>query len=143
MTGQAVALDLGQAVATSPGGMREIGRRLALLAKAKVYSIPVDFSGPALQRDPRRRAPRCACISPSPATGLTAAGKPLQSFEVAGADRVFHAAKAAIEGDAVVVHSPRGQGSRWPCATPGADAPMANLYNGAGLPAAPFRSDDW
>jgi sialate O-acetylesterase len=76
------------------------------------------------------------------ADGLTASGKPLQSFEVAGADRVFHAAAAAIENDSVVARSPA---VKLPVAVRYAwrNAPEANLYNGAGLPAAPFRSDDW
>ena len=74
--------------------------------------------------------------------GLTASGKPLQSFEVAGPDRVFHSAGATIRGDTVVVRSPT---VAQPTAVRYAwrNAPEANLYNGAGLPAAPFRSDDW
>ena len=102
MTGEAVALDLGQAVATSPGGLREIGRRLALLAKAKVYSIPVDFSGPLYSGIEKEGAALRVNFTFA-GDGLTAADRPLQSFEVAGPDRVFHAAKAAIEGDAVSV----------------------------------------
>jgi sialate O-acetylesterase len=76
------------------------------------------------------------------ADGLTAADKPLQSFEVAGADRVFHPAGAVIQGDSILVHSaavanPVAVRYAW------RNDPGANLYNGAGLPAAPFRSDDW
>jgi len=61
---------------------------------------------------------------------------------VAGADRVFHPAGAVIQGDSVVV---RSAAVAQPVAVRYAwrDAPEANLYNGAGLPAAPFRSDDW
>ena len=73
---------------------------------------------------------------------LTAGTKPLQSFEVAGADRKFHPASALIQGETVVVSSPE---VREPVAVRYAwsDCPEANLYNGAGLPAAPFRSDNW
>jgi sialate O-acetylesterase len=73
---------------------------------------------------------------------LTAAAKPLQSFELAGADRKFHPAAASIDGGTVVVSSPE---VREPVAVRYAwsDNPEANLYNGAGLPAAPFRSDNW
>lgn len=78
----------------------------------------------------------------SAGSGLTASGKPLQSFEVAGADRVFHPAAALIQGDSVVVRSVAVEA---PVAVRYAwrNAPEANLYNGAGLPAGPFRSDDW
>jgi sialate O-acetylesterase len=141
MTGEAVSLDLGQAAAPNPGSLREIGRRLALIAKAKVYSIPVDFSGPVYSGiEPEGSALRVNFTFAG--DGLTAADRPLQSFEVAGPDRVFHAAKAAIEGDAVLVQS---AAVKAPVAVRYAwrDAPFANLYNGAGLPAAPFRSDDW
>jgi len=74
--------------------------------------------------------------------GLTAGGKPLQSFELAGDDRKFHAASASIEGEKVLVSSPEVPN---PVAVRYAwrNAPEANLYNGAGLPAAPFRSDRW
>lgn len=73
---------------------------------------------------------------------LTAGGKPLQSFELAGADRRFHPASAVISGDTVVVRSPEVQA---PVAVRYAwsDSPEANLFNGAGLPAAPFRSLPW
>ena len=73
---------------------------------------------------------------------LTAGAKPLQSFELAGADRKFHPASALIEGGTVVVTSPQ---VREPVAVRYAwsDNPEANLYNGAGLPAVPFRRDAW
>jgi sialate O-acetylesterase len=67
----------------------------------------------------------------------------LRAFAVAGADRIWHWADAEIEGDTVVVSSPqvpepvavRYAFSCWP--------EGANLYNRNGLPASPFRTDDW
>jgi sialate O-acetylesterase len=67
-------------------------------------------------------------------------GAPLRGFEIAGADRRFAAAEAAIEGDTVVVRAA-------PASRPEAvryawrDLPDCNLLNAAGLPAAPFRTD--
>ena len=75
--------------------------------------------------------------------GLEAAGgKALEGFYIAGADRVFHKAYAVIEGDTVVVSSPDvlfpvSVRYGW------ANNPVCNLYNGAGLPASPFRTDRW
>jgi sialate O-acetylesterase len=135
LTGQAVAVDVGDS------GRIEIARRLALLAKAKAYSIPVDYSGPVYS-DSAVEGPAIRVHFNFAGEGLTASGKPLQSFEIAGADRVFHPAAASIQGDTVVVRSPA---VRQPVAVRYAwrAAAEGNLYNGAGLPAPPFRSDDW
>jgi sialate O-acetylesterase len=140
-TGQAIAIDIGEPGNLQPRNKQEVGRRLALLAKAKVYSIPVDYSGPAFSRIAIEGASVRVHFTFA-GDGLTASGKPLQSFEAAGADHVFHPAWAVIQGDTVLVESAE---VRQPVAVRYAwrDAPEANLYNGAGLPAAPFRSDGW
>jgi sialate O-acetylesterase len=140
-TGQAIAIDIGEPGNIHPRNKQEVGRRLALIAKAQVYSVSVDYSGPVFDQ---------AVVDGSSikvhflfaGEGLTASGKPLQSFELAGADKVFHPASAIIRGDSVVVRS--GQVTK-PVAVRYAwrNAPDANLFNGAGLPAAPFRSDAW
>jgi sialate O-acetylesterase len=134
-TGQAVASDVGDA------GNPEIARRLALIAKAKVYSIPVDYSGPTYSSFSVEGAAIRVRFNFA-GEGLTASGKPLQSFEIAGADRVFHVAGATIQGDSVLVRSPV---VRQPVAVRYGwrGSAEGNLYNGAGLPAPPFRSDDW
>ncbi|HOW18658.1 MAG TPA: hypothetical protein PLC79_06440, partial [Phycisphaerae bacterium] len=74
--------------------------------------------------------------------GLVARGGELKGFAIAGADRKFVWAEAKIDGDTVVVHSdkvakPVAVRYAW------ADNPECNLYNKAGLPASPFRTDDW
>jgi sialate O-acetylesterase len=66
----------------------------------------------------------------------------VKGFAIAGEDRRFVWADARIDGDAVIVSSPKvlkpvAVRYGW------ADNPIANLYNGAGLPASPFRTDDW
>jgi sialate O-acetylesterase len=77
------------------------------------------------------------------ADGLTGKGGAVKGFTLAGADKQWHPANARIAGDAIVVSAPE------------VTAPVAlryawdgnpencNLYNGAGLPASPFRTDDW
>ena len=66
----------------------------------------------------------------------------LSGFVIAGADKEWHWAKARIAGEQVVISSPDVKSPRavryaW------ADNPKCNLYNGAGLPASPFRTDTW
>ena len=140
-TGQAVAIDIGDGGIPHPRNKQEVGRRLALIAKAKVYSIPVDYSGPVFSGAVAEGAAMRVHFQFA-GEGLTASGKPLQSFEVAGADRQFRPAVAVIQGESVVARSaavPNPVAVRYAWR----DDPEANLFNGAGLPAAPFRSDDW
>ncbi len=140
-TGQAVAIDIGEPGNLYPRNKQEAGRRLALIAKARVYSIPVDYSGPAFAGASAEGADMRVRFRFA-GDGLTASGRPLQSFQLAGADRVFHPASAVIRDEEVVVHSPAVAN---PVAVRYAwsSSPEANLYSGDGLPAAPFRSDDW
>jgi len=140
-TGQAITIDIGDPENIHFPNKQEVGRRLALIAKAQTYGIPGDFSGP-LFTSAAREGPSLRVRFAYAENGLTAAGKPLQSFEVAGADRQFHPAGAVIAGDTLLVQSPQVTA---PVAVRYAwrNAPDANLYNGAGLPACPFRSDDW
>ena len=76
------------------------------------------------------------------ASGLNAHDKPAQSLEVAGADKIFHPATARIERETLLVTSPE---VKEPVAVryAWADNPAANLSNSDGLPASPFRTDDW
>jgi sialate O-acetylesterase len=140
-TGQAVSIDIGDPDNIHPGNKQEVGRRLALIARAKVYGFSVDYSGPVFASVRFGGASARVKFSFTE-NGLTAGGKPLQAFELAGSDRRFHPASARIEGDTVVLTAP---GVTAPVAVRYAwkNAPEANLFNGAGLPAAPFRTDSW
>jgi len=69
-------------------------------------------------------------------------GETLRGFAIAGPNRQFEWAQAKIEEDTVLVWSlkiptPLAVRYGWD------DAPICNLFNGAGLPASPFRTDDW
>lgn len=140
-TAQVVTIDLGPGEEPTVGRAFEIGRRLALVAKARIYGGAGDYSGPEyVSAEREKTAMRVRFRHAS--NGLLARDRVLQSFEVASADRVFFPARAVIQGDTLLVSAPEVKA---PAAVRYAwrNAPEANLFNGAGLPAAPFRSDDW
>ncbi len=140
-TGQAVTIDIGDANDIHPKNKQEVGRRLALNALAKDYGKKIEFSGPVF-RSSKSDNNRIR-LSFDHAAGLHARGEKLQRFEIAGADKKFVWADASIDGDEVIVSSPeisRPVAVRYAWA----DNPEGcNLYNGAGLPASPFRTDNW
>jgi sialate O-acetylesterase len=140
-TGQALAIDIGDPNNIHPTNKQEVGRRLSRLAENRVYGITSDDTGPTFVSAGREgSALRVRFTNAS--GGLIAHDKPPAALEIAGADRVFHPAAGRIERDTLVVSAPE---VREPVAVRYAwtNAPDANLYNGAGLPAVPFRSDDW
>jgi sialate O-acetylesterase len=140
-TGMAVAIDIGDPHDIHPTNKQEVARRLALLAKAKVYGISLDFSGPVFAFTTTEGSALRVRFDQA-ATGLIAGNRPVQSLEIAGADRKFYPATGKIQLNTLLVSA---REVKEPVAVRYAwtNAPVANLYNGAGLPAAPFRSDDW
>jgi sialate O-acetylesterase len=140
-TGMAVAIDVGEPANIHPRNKQEVGRRLALIAGHKVYSLPGAWCGPLYESTERVGPAMRVRLDPA-GDRLVGHGKELTGFTVAGADRHFVPATARIEGSYVVMSAP---GVPEPVAVRYAwtDAPEASLFNDAGLPAAPFRSDDW
>lgn len=140
-TGQALAIDIGDPRDIHPTNKQEVGRRLALLARNRVYNMTIDDTGPTLE-SATREGPALRLRFSHAIGGLMAHGKPVQSLEIAGADRVFQPADGRIDHDTLFVSSSK---VREPVAVRYAwsNAPEANLYNGAGLPAVPFRTDAW
>lgn len=162
-TGQAVLWDLGESANVHPSNKKDAGERLARIALAKTYGKDVPFSGPVFQEASVESGTLRVRFAGA-AGGLVARPLPetypvslsenrtaplvryspdstLEGFAVCGADGQWFWADARIEGDDVVVWSkqvpePRFVRFAW------ADNPTANLYDGAGLPAAPFRTDD-
>lgn len=145
-TGQAVTIDIGEAEDIHPRNKQEVGRRLALVALAKSYGRAVEFAGPTYRSI--RIEGRRVRVSLDHAAGLAArndgqgASSPVKGFAIAGSDRRFVWAEARIDGQELIVSSPAVEN---PVAVRYAwgNNPEVNLYNGAGLPAVPFRSDDW
>jgi len=140
-TGMAITIDIGEANNIHPLNKQDVGHRLALVARAKVYGEKIPYSGP-LFRSMQINGNQATVRFTHADGGLVAKDGPVKGFAIAGKDQHLVWANARIEGDRVVVWSdevthPVAVRYAW------ADNPECNLYNGAGLPAAPFRTDDW
>ena len=146
-TGMALAVDIGEAEDIHPKNKQEVGRRLALAARALVYGEKLVYSGP-LYRSMEIKGNKCYVSFDHLGDGLMIrGGDTLAGFVIAGEDRKFVPAKAEIEGGRVAVWSdevakPVAVRYAWEDNPEG-----ANLYNRVGgeavLPASPFRTDDW
>ena len=140
-TGQAVIIDIGETRDIHPKNKQDVGKRLALNALAKDYGKSVVYSGPLFKSVDF--SGNHATIEFDHAVGLISKNGPLKQFQIAGADKKFVWADAKINGTNVIVSSPS---IKQPVAVryAWADNPEGcNLYNAAGLPACPFRTDSW
>jgi len=141
-TGMAVTIDIGEWNDLHPLNKYDVGKRLALAARAIAYGEKdLVYSGP-LYSSMRREDNAIRVRFTSTGSGLTVkGGSTLKGFAIAGPDKHFVWARAMIEGADVVVRSeqvsnPVDVRYAW------ADNPEgANLYNKEGLPASPFRTD--
>jgi len=141
-TGMAVTIDIGEEADIHPKNKLDVGTRLAQWALARTYGKAMPPSGP-LYRDFFVEGDRIRLRFDHVGGGLVARGGALRTFVIAGLDRKFVPAEAAIEGDTVVVQS---RDVRGPAAVryAWADNPQGcNLYNREDLPASPFRTDSW
>ena len=146
-TGMAVITDSASVDDIHPRNKRIAGERLARWALAKTYGkTDLVYSGPIFKHaEPEVQidADTIRLTFDSIGGGLASRdGKPLKYFTIAGADQRFVPATAVIEGDTIVVHS---DGLSKPAAVRFAwnEAAEPNLINKEGLPASPFRTDDW
>jgi sialate O-acetylesterase len=140
-TGLAITIDVGDPSNVHPKNKEPVGQRLALIALAKAYGEKVEYSGPVYAS--MKIEGHSIRIRFTHAGALVAKNGPLAGFAIAGPDQHFVPAQAKIEGDSVIVHSdsvPMPVAVRYAWAD---DPAGANLYNAAGLPAAPFRTDHW
>lgn len=141
-TGMVVTIDIGDANDVHPKNKQEVGSRLALIAATKTYNGNNAYSGP-IYESYRVEGNKVRVNFAYTDTGLKIKdGTVLKGFSIAGPDRKFYWANAVIDGNTVVVNSPEVP---FPLAVryAWANNPDCNLYNGAGLPASPFRTDDW
>ena len=140
-TAMIVITDHGDPDDIHPGRKAPVGGRLALAARALAYGEDIVCSGPAYDSMQVKGSRAMLCFKHADG-GLVARGGELTGFTVAGADKRFNNARATVQRDKVVVSSPMvdvpvAVRYGW------ADCPVVNLFNGEGLPASPFRTDDF
>ena len=138
-TAMAVTTDVGDAGNIHPIDKRPVGERLAIAARALTYSENIEFSGPVFN-SVRFDGARAIVSFTHQGGGLVAKDGDLKGFTLAGSDGRFVPAMAVIEGNNVIVTAgkitaPAAVRYNWASVTEG------NLFNRAGLPAPPFRSD--
>jgi sialate O-acetylesterase len=139
--GMAVITDVGEEKDIHPKKKEPVGARLALAARAIGYGEDIVYSGPTY-KSVKIRDGKATVSFNHVGNGLEARGGELKGFAIAGIDKKFVWAKAEIQGDKVVVSSPDVSEPvavryGW------ADYPVVNLWNKNGLPASPFRTDDF
>jgi len=144
-TGMAVTNDIGEADDIHPKNKKDVGERLALWALARDYGRDeLVYSGPLFAGHEKQGGAILVSFDHAGEGLKSRDGGPLQRFEIAGPDKVWHWAEAAIEGKHTVrvscedVPDPVAVRYAW-----AANPEGANLVNSAGLPASVFRTDDW
>lgn len=138
-TGLVVTMDVGGEL--HPPRKRQVGERLARIALANVYKKDVEFAGPTLVK--AEPAGKTIVVSFENAAGLVV--KPVEGrtgFAVAGDDKIYHAAEAKVDGEKIELSSPKVSEPKyvrylW------AQNPAVTVFNEAGLPAVPFRTELW
>jgi len=137
-TAMAVCIDCGEKDNIHPINKEPVGKRLALLARRRIYGQDVEDSGPVLRE--MKIEGNKAVLTFDHASGLVLKGDGSKGFQICGEVQRFVDAKAEIQGDAVVVYAegvenPKAVRYGW------SNHVETFLYNGAGLPASPFRTD--
>jgi sialate O-acetylesterase len=141
-TGMAVTIDIGEPGDIHPRNKQEVGRRLALIARARTHGESVACTGPTFKRVTREGRKLRVYLDCGDDGLLVHTATTPGTMMIAGADQVFHPADVESDGETLLVSSPT---MKEPIAVRYAwsSAPVAGLFNRVGLPAAPFRSDDW
>lgn len=137
--GLALAIDIGEAGDIHPRNKQDVGKRLALAARKIAYGEHIEESGPVFDKMSVKNGQAILKFRHT-GGGLVTQGDKLVGFSICGADGKYVFADARIDGNQVVVSSsavPNPVRVRYAWA----DNPAATLYNGAGLPAVPFRTD--
>ena len=134
----AVTVDTGDPDNIHPPDKKVVGQRLARCALAGYYGERIPYQGPTFRSaEPVQGGLKIHFDHAD--GGLVAKGEPGE-FAMAGEDGAWHWANARIDGDAVILTSPEVPAPKF-ARYAWQSFPHATLYNGAGLPAVPFRTD--
>jgi sialate O-acetylesterase len=142
-TGEAVIIDLGEGKDIHPRNKQDVAKRLARWALAKDYGISIPCQSPTY-KSMERHGNRVVLTFDHVDGGFRPfdVNEP-RGFAIAGSDRKFVRAQAKVTGPSTIevwsdkVPEPVAVRYAW------ANNPVCNLYSAAGLPATPFRTDDW
>ncbi|MBC7847940.1 MAG: sialate O-acetylesterase [Flavobacterium sp.] len=141
-SGMVVLMDIGEENNIHPVDKEKGGNRLGYLALAKTYGIEgFEFESPKFKGMEIVDAKATVSFDDAP-NGITAYGKEVTGFEIAGEDKVFYPAKAEVRRKSVVLTSDK-------VAKPAAvrylfkDFAKAELFSTGGLPVSSFRTDEW
>ncbi|TDW46059.1 sialate O-acetylesterase [Flavobacterium sp. 270] len=142
-TGMAVTTDIGNAKDIHPTNKQDVGLRLAAIALNNVYGKKQVYSGPTYKSQ-EIKGNQIILTFDNTGSGLsTPNNAELKGFEIAGEDKIFHAAKSIIKDNKIIVSSDQVQN---PVAVHygwADDDTNINLYNKEKFPASPFRTDNW
>jgi sialate O-acetylesterase len=139
----AVTIDIGSKD-VHPRNKQDVGKRLALAARKAAYNEDIIYSGP-IYKSMKTEGNKVQLTFTNTGSGLMVKDKYgyVNAFAISGADKKFVWAKAVLDGNTVVVWSdeikkPVAVRYGW-----AANPNDVNLYNKEGLPASPFRTNDW
>jgi len=141
-TGMAVICDIGEEKDIHPKNKQDVGKRLALQALKSTYGKKVVAQGPVLKSHKIKGNEVVLNFDVAPQDLVLKATAGIHAFAVAGEDKQFHWAEVKQEGAKLIVHSPQVSHPvalryAW------ANNPDAVIFNTEGLPASPFRTDNW
>jgi sialate O-acetylesterase len=140
--GMAVITDVGDEKDIHPKKKEPVGQRLSFAARALAYNEKIEHTGPLFDKL-TVEGNKAILTFKNAGKGLEKKGEELTGFSVCGEDKKFYFAKAEIKGDNQVVvtcdkvEKPVAMRFGW------ANHPVVNLWNKDGLPASPFRTDDF
>ena len=139
-TAMVVTIDLGDGE-VHPANKQDVGKRLAMAARAVAYGQTVVYNSPAFE-SAAVEGGKLRLRFKDVGSGLVFHGAAPKGFTVAGKDGAFVAAEAALDGDSVLVWSgqvPQPAAARYAWG----NNPPFSLFSKDGLPVSTFRTDDW
>ncbi len=142
-TGMTVNIDIGEFNNLHPHDKKDVGLRLSLLALADTYGQKIEYSGPVYD-SMAVEGNKIRLKFTHAAGGLVAKdGRPLKHVAIAGSDQKWVEGVAEVDGETLLVSSPRRRRARGGALRVGGESRRLQPHEQLGLPASPFRTDDW